>query len=117
MYKLSPHISSLVNYAAVPPVDWHAHLGHANLRIINKLVNDFHLSSAVHFKNSECSSCLMGKFSKFSLPSIAYHSSHPLHLIHTDIWGPSPHVSSLGYKYFILLIDDFTRYTWYYPIK
>lgn len=46
-------------------------------------------------------------------PSI---SSHPLELIHTDIWGPSPCTSIKGYRYYIVFIDDFSKYYWLYPM-
>ena len=41
----------------------------------------------------------------------------PLVLIHTDIWGPAPIVSNLGYKYYIYFRDDFSKYTWAYPLR
>ena len=40
-----------------------------------------------------------------------------LELIHTDLWGPSPTISRNGYKYYISFIDDYSRYTWIYPLK
>lgn len=33
------------------------------------------------------------------------------------MWGPSPYVSSEGYKYYIHFVDDFTRFTWIFPLK
>lgn len=40
----------------------------------------------------------------------------PLELIRCDIWGPSPTLFDLGYKYYILFIDDFSRFHWIYPM-
>lgn len=34
-----------------------------------------------------------------------------------DLWGPSPIVSIIGVKYFLLLIDDHTRFTWFYLLN
>jgi hypothetical protein len=36
-------------------------------------------------------------------------------LIHTDIWT-SPVLSIRGYKYYAVFMDDFSRYTWFYPL-
>lgn len=44
-------------------------------------------------------------------------STAPLELVHCDVWGPSPKVSFLGFKYYIVFIDDFSRYRWIYPLK
>uniref|UniRef100_A0A2N9FBP6 Integrase catalytic domain-containing protein n=1 Tax=Fagus sylvatica TaxID=28930 RepID=A0A2N9FBP6_FAGSY len=35
-------------------------------------------------------------------------------LIHSDIWGPSPTATVGGSKYFVIFVDDFSRYTWIY---
>jgi transposase InsO family protein len=39
-----------------------------------------------------------------------------LELIHSDIWI-SPALSTNGYKYYIIFVDDFSRYTWLIPLK
>lgn len=39
-----------------------------------------------------------------------------MQLIHSDVWGPAPTKSECGFKYYVLFIDDFTRYTWVFPI-
>lgn len=44
-------------------------------------------------------------------------SLHVLDLIHCDLWGPSPIVSMDGYRYYVIFVDDFSRFTWFYPLK
>ena len=48
----------------------------------------------------------------FSLSSS--HASHPLQLLHLDLWGPAPCPATSGARYVLLIIDDFSRYTWLY---
>lgn len=41
---------------------------------------------------------------------------HHLKKIHSDVWGPSPVKSLDGYKYYVLFIDEYTRYVWIFPL-
>ena len=40
----------------------------------------------------------------------------PLELVHTDVWGPAL-PSSGGYKYYVSLVDDYSRFCWIYLLK
>lgn len=33
-----------------------------------------------------------------------------------DVWGPSPVASFSGFRYYLLLVDDFTKYCWLFPL-
>lgn len=37
--------------------------------------------------------------------------------IHIDLWGLAPVVSIQGYRYYVSFMDDFTRFTWIFPLK
>ena len=41
----------------------------------------------------------------------------PIYSIHYDLWGPSPILFVTGARYFLLFIDDYSRYTWFYLLK
>lgn len=66
---------------------------------------------------SPCSSCRLGKLSRMSLVSKEHTSQKPFDIVFSDVWGPAPVQSSLGHRYFVLFIDDFTRFTWVYFLK
>lgn len=34
-----------------------------------------------------------------------------------DVWGPASCVSAEGYQYCFLIVDDYTRYSWVFPLK
>ena len=38
-------------------------------------------------------------------------------MIHVDIWGPYSIPSIHGHKYFLIIVDDYSRYTWIFPLK
>lgn len=44
-------------------------------------------------------------------------SKSPLELIHTNVWEPLPMQSTSSFKYYIQFLDDFSRYSWIYPLK
>jgi len=38
-------------------------------------------------------------------------------LIHVDVWGLYSLSSIHGHKYFLTIVDDYSRYTWVCPLK
>jgi hypothetical protein len=56
-----------------------------------------------------CKSCLAGKMHESFHKTIDNRATEPLVRIHVDISGIKTKTAR-GYKYFLLLIDDYTRY-------
>lgn len=38
-------------------------------------------------------------------------------MIHANIWGPFSTHSFTGYRYFLTIVDDYTRHTWIYLLR
>ena len=55
--------------------------------------------------------------SRLPLASVEHKSNAPFDIIFSDVWGPAPVISSLGHRYVVLFIDDYTRFTWLYFLK
>ena len=97
---------------------WHARLGHHNFPVVKQLIQKFQLPCSKFSSSShKCTACYLGKFHRLSLPMTNHRSSAPLDLIHSDVWGPAPLISSSGSKYFVIFIDDYSLFTWLFPIK
>ena len=95
---------------------WHRSLGHSNFMIMNKLVLGNHAVGIQTKKLStsdHCFACLKGKQHRVSYkPKLINSISKPLQLLHMDLFGPT-NVQSVGKKsYCLVIIDDFTRFTW-----
>lgn len=96
--------------------DWHKRLSHLNFKAINKLARRNlveGLPNLVYVKDKVCDSCQKGKQIKSSFKSkVAESSNRPLSLLHMDLFGPIDPVSVSGRKYTLVVVDDYSRYTW-----
>lgn len=95
---------------------WHKRLGHPSFSRIKRLP---HLVSHVFDNNlTHCDVCPLAKHKRLPFPSNSQDtSSCPFELIHRDIWGPFQSQSIDGFKYFLTIVDDYSRSTWGLLIK
>nr|GEU67377.1 putative ribonuclease H-like domain-containing protein [Tanacetum cinerariifolium] len=95
---------------------WHRRLGHINFKTINKLVKENHVRGlpTKRFKNDQtCAACLKGKQHKASYKSKIQNSiTQPLFMLHMDLFGPTFVSSLMNKKYCLVVIDDYSRFTW-----
>ena len=91
---------------------WHCRLGHPSFVKLKETLPWLHLSEF------HCESCKLGKHHRSSYPSRTGLPTHrPFDLVHCDVWGPAPHPSPTGGKYYMVFVDDYTRATWTYILK
>ena len=62
-------------------------------------------------------SCQLDKNCKLPFSLSNKISDFPLDKIHCDLWGPAPIASNQGFRYYVLFVDDCTRYCWLFPLK
>ena len=62
------------------------------------------------------SSLSVRKILSFVIGPTGHKTSTPLELIFSDVWGPAPMLSSDGFCYFIIFVDAYTKFIWFYPI-
>lgn len=95
---------------------WHRRLGHASMHSINKLVKHElvrGLPPCNFEKDHICDACTKGKQTRSSFKSKnCISTSRPLELLHMDLCGPISIESLKGSKYILVIIDDFSRFTW-----
>nr|GEY21655.1 retrovirus-related Pol polyprotein from transposon TNT 1-94 [Tanacetum cinerariifolium] len=64
-------------------------------------------------KDHLCSACKMGKSKKKSQkPKSEDTNQEKLYLLHTDLCGPMRVKSVNGKKYILVIVDDYSRFTW-----
>jgi hypothetical protein len=65
-----------------------------------------------------CQSCLVAKQTRSSFPrSALWRADEPLGLVHVDLCGPITPASVSGNKYFMLCVDDCTRWCSVFMLK
>lgn len=93
---------------------WHRRLGHRNLQSIKTAVNK-NIVDGIELKKcscvSECEVCLRAKLTRQVFPKKSETKSKGiLDLVHCDLCGPMQNETPSGNKYFMTLIDDYSRY-------
>ncbi|GJR03724.1 retrovirus-related pol polyprotein from transposon TNT 1-94 [Tanacetum coccineum] len=95
---------------------WHRRLSHLNFDYITLLSKKdvvTGLPKLTYVKDQLCSSCEMSKAKRSSFKSKAVPSSKGrLNLLHMDLCGPMRVASINGKKYILVIVDDYSRYTW-----
>ena len=95
---------------------WHRRLGHASMHTLSKLVSKDLVKGLPKLKfeyDHICDACQFGKQTRGSFKSKNMIStSRPLELLHMDLFGPTRTTSLGGKKYGLVIVDDFSRYTW-----
>jgi transposase InsO family protein len=118
LYVLDIDITRPVYLSAVTGEDawrWHARFGHVNFGVLRKmaregLVHGLPLLSQV---DQVCEACLAGKHRGMSfLHAAQRRATEVLELLHGDLCGPITPVTPSGKRYFLLLVDDHSRYMW-----
>ncbi|GJV31368.1 hypothetical protein Tco_1391768 [Tanacetum coccineum] len=95
---------------------WHQRLSHLNFATINNLVKNNLVRGLPKMKFEKdhlCSACEQGKIHrKHHKSKTAFASNKPLYLLHMDLCGPMRVESINGKRYVLVVVDDYSRYTW-----
>ncbi|GKE27253.1 retrovirus-related pol polyprotein from transposon TNT 1-94 [Tanacetum coccineum] len=95
---------------------WHQRLSHLNPGTINHLTKKDLVDGLPKFKYDKdhlCSACEQGKSKKASFPpKLVTSTKSKLELIHMDLCGPMRVASINGNRYILVIVDDYSRYTW-----
>jgi transposase InsO family protein len=100
---------------------WHRRLAHIGMKNLHKLLKGEHILELtnVHFeKDRICSACQAGK-------QVGVHHPHknimtterPLELLHMDLFGLIAYISIGGSKYCLVIVDDYSRFTWVFFLQ
>jgi histone deacetylase 1/2 len=94
---------------------WHRRLGHPGRDSMLHLHKKSFIpcnKAATHV----CHACQLGKHVRLPFSRSTSISVEPFQLIHCDLWT-SPVLSISGFKYYLVIVDDFSHFMWTFPLR
>jgi hypothetical protein len=91
---------------------WHAHFGHIGYDALRQLSRQDMVNGLPAIEEKQgCDMCIITKqhHAPF-LAKVKYRADAPLDLVHGDLCGPITSATPAGRHYFLLLVDETTRY-------
>ncbi|KAJ0591220.1 putative RNA-directed DNA polymerase [Helianthus annuus] len=92
---------------------WHSRLGHPSDQVLAVLKGQFDVKSIEH---GPCDVCHRAKQVRVPFPLSEHKTKSIGELVHLDVWGPYRVTSYEGFKYFLTIVDDFSRTVWCYML-
>ncbi|KAK2375338.1 putative mitochondrial protein [Trifolium repens] len=119
-YLWMPQEEALTSTCLVTTEDevqlWHQKMGHLNLKGMKKVISLEAIRGIPKLRIVEgkvCGECQIGKQVRMSHPMLEHQTtSKVLELLHMDLMGPMQVESLGGKRYVLVVVDDFSRYTW-----
>lgn len=104
------------NFAIIAPSLWHDRLGHPGASILDSLRRNNLIQCNKLSYSTSCYSCPLERHIK--LPFVASNSSTLMSfdIIQCDIWT-SPILSSVGHRYYLVVLDDYSNYLWTFSLS
>ena len=96
---------------------WHNRLGHPHFRTLQHILKNLALPLTHQLSYYVCDACCSSKSHKQPFKISLHKSTRPLELVHSDVWGPAPLTSHFGFQYYVIFVDDYSKYTWLFPLK
>ncbi|CAI5957634.1 unnamed protein product [Closterium sp. NIES-65] len=63
-----------------------------------------------------CRPCVEGRLRATPHSSSLRPATEPFETLHLDVWGPAPRLGPERERYFLVVVDDFSRYTTVFPL-
>lgn len=94
---------------------WHERLGHQNFGALRTMSRTGMVRGLPEIGHADqlCDAWLAGKQRRAPFPQVAkFRATERLELVHADLCGPITPATPGGKRYFLLMVDDVSRFTW-----
>ena len=99
--------------SSLSPDVWHTRLGHPS----SKVLKLFQFSDFSTFDSKKCEICIRAKQTRDIFPLSINKTIFAFELIHCDLWGPYRTTAICGSRYFLTILDDYSRAVWIYLLS
>ncbi|XP_073121748.1 uncharacterized mitochondrial protein AtMg00300-like [Henckelia pumila] len=96
---------------------WHLRLGHVSERGLQEQSKQGLLGGDKIHTLKLCERSILGKAKRVSSSKEKHTTEHPLAYIHSDLWVPSRTETRGGGRYFMTIIDEYSRKVWTFVLK
>lgn len=94
---------------------WHIRLGHMPITSMKNIISLPHF--ALNKATIRCTIFPSARQHKLPFPNSYISSTKVFELIHIDTWGPYKTTTYDGFKYFLIIVDNFSRGKWTYLLS
>ena len=99
---------------------WHHRLAHVGMKNLHKLLKGEHISGPMFILRKTGFVAHVKQESKL----VPHHphknimtTDRPLEFLHMDLFGPIAYISIGGSKYCLVIVDDYSRFTWVFFLQ
>jgi histone deacetylase 1/2 len=100
--------------AASSPTIWHRRLGPPGRDTLSKVTSV--IPGCTKELDPICHACQLGRHTRLPFQTSSSRASTVFELIHCDLWT-SPVISVSGFKYYLIILDDYSHYVWAFPLR
>ncbi|KAK3005199.1 hypothetical protein RJ639_016441 [Escallonia herrerae] len=97
---------------------WHARLGHVGYQMLQQISSKKLVDGIPVIKDPPkgvvCQGCQYGKSHILPFKKSSNRKKISFELVHADLMGPTRTLSYSGFRYMMVIVDDFSRYSWVY---
>ncbi|CAI7749595.1 unnamed protein product [Closterium sp. NIES-53] len=108
---------------AHPTVMWHHRMGHPSISRLRAMSSQRLvlglprvLPSLPPLLAPPCGPCVEGRLRATPNSSSLHPATEPFETLHLDIWGPASRPSPKQESFFLVVVDDYSRYTTVFPL-
>ncbi|KAK9066710.1 hypothetical protein SSX86_014033 [Deinandra increscens subsp. villosa] len=96
---------------------WHRRLGHISDQGLVELNKQGVLGELNGLNTGFCENCVFGKAHRVQFPKGKHTTKGILEYVHADLWGPARTQTLGGGRYFLSIVDDYSRRVWVYVLR
>lgn len=101
---------SLTSSSEINSRIWHLRLGRPSPQTVKTVLNQCNVFISNDCDSSViCEVCQKGKIHRLPFKPVSIKANQPLMVVHSNVWGLVPILSSISYRYYVAFTNKCTR--------